>query len=423
MAHWETVGESKESNVKVVSHERVKDTNPDTYVERGKAFFDQKKYGAAEKEYLEAARLSKMKTEYIDELMKFYYATRRKDFEKKADKIYKAYRKYEFDYVPTVLFGFLAYAGLVQFLPGSLGMILPFFISGGYYTLKPQNQFKYAARGENWKFTKKAICAAILYLIMVVADLFLVLTDTPVSAVLFVIEENPVVKMLEMAVGVVSLVICLVYFNRLITDIQRLVLKKKTGIFYKLSRIVRVGGMFLAVCLALSFMTETVDDWKRQSEWDALSQKLAASDRYMDSYLEQQDNSGYWSEPYDQSESNYQTETESWYDPEPEYQYDPVPEYQDGPQPKYRYAPTEQPVISMEQISDDEIADGERYIRDFFGDSVSNLYYYGNTTLDGQDAVLFESVDDYGGASDFLFVAFEDGTVGKYYADETWEIY
>ena len=65
MAHWEKVSESNESgknsedNVKVVSHERVKDTNPDIYVERGKIFFEKKDYKAEEKEYLEAARLSR----------------------------------------------------------------------------------------------------------------------------------------------------------------------------------------------------------------------------------------------------------------------------------------------------------------------------------------------------------------------------
>ena len=196
MAHWEKVGESNgsgknsEDNVKVVSHERVKDTNPDIYVERGKIFFEKKDYKAAEKEYLEAARLSKMKTEYIDALMKFYYATRQKGYEKKADKIYKAYRKYEYDFVPMAVCGYLAYAGLAQGLLTALIMVSAFFIGGGYYTLKPHTQFVYSARGENGKLIGKGIFGALFYFAVVAGSLFMVYMNSGVNTLLTIIEEN-----------------------------------------------------------------------------------------------------------------------------------------------------------------------------------------------------------------------------------------
>lgn len=412
MPHWTKVGESNgsstsressENDVKVVSHERVKDTNPDTYIERGKVFFEKKDYKAAEKEYLEAARLSKMKTDYIEALMKFYYATRQKSYEKKADKIYKAYRKYEYEVEPLIVFGILAYGGLQQCLSACLAMIVPYFISGGYYTLQPHNQFVYAARGENGKLLRKGICAALLYLIMVVGCVFLVFADTPVSELVFDLEENAAIKLLELAVGVVSLIIGLIYFNRFITDVQKLILKKKVGLFYKLSQIVRIAGMIIAIGLTLSSLSETSYEWKKQREWDALSQKLSASDSYMDSYLERQpENENMDAESVRKAEYQDSPETIAWSD---------VSET------------VELPEISTETVQGEATVDAEIRIKEVLGYDSKNLNYYGDSVIQGQNAVLYEYVDDYGGAADFLVMVLEDGTVGKYYADGTWEVF
>lgn len=366
MAHWEKVSESNESgknsedNVKVVSHERVKDTNPDIYVERGKIFFEKNDYKAAEKEYLEAARLSQMKTEYIDELMKFYYATRQKGYEKKADKIYKAYRKYEYDFVSMAVCGCLAYAGLTQGLLFVLIMLFAFFIGGAYYTLKPHTQFVYAARGENGKLVGKGIFGALFFFVVVAGNMFMVYMDFGVNTLLTIIEENTAWKLLELISGIVSLVIALIYFNRYITDVQRLVLKKKTGLLYKLGKVVRIGVMIVAIGMALNCLSEFSYDWRKQREWDTLAQRSEEPDSVWD--------------------------------------------------------------FSVEEKTGEKTVDVGKRFEDVLGYDSSNLYYYGETTLEGQNAVLYEYVDDYGGAADYLVAVLEDGRVGKYYADGTWEI-
>ena len=58
----------------------------------------------------------------------------------------------------------------------------------------------------------------------------MVYMNSGVNTLLTIIEENTAWKLLELISGIVSLVIALIYFNRYITDVQRLVLKKKTGL-------------------------------------------------------------------------------------------------------------------------------------------------------------------------------------------------
>ena len=87
MANWSNVDVEHDKGVKVISHERVEDTNPKTFDERGNAFFQAGKYAEAEKEYIKAYQLSGESDEYYKKLISFYRAIHNP----KAEKMMKKY--------------------------------------------------------------------------------------------------------------------------------------------------------------------------------------------------------------------------------------------------------------------------------------------------------------------------------------------
>lgn len=88
MANWGNVKVGFGKDAKVTSHERVEDTDPETYCYRGLHFSGQGKYIEAEEEYLKAVKFSGNNDGYVKKLLSFYYATKRADFEQKANRLF-----------------------------------------------------------------------------------------------------------------------------------------------------------------------------------------------------------------------------------------------------------------------------------------------------------------------------------------------
>ena len=105
MANWTSVNEKHDDGVKVILHERVEDTNPEIYYERGEIQFNCGRFDEAEKEYIKAYRLSGNNDKYYKVLIKFYAAIKNP----KARKMLKTYiwTKWRFLiwYVAAILFG------------------------------------------------------------------------------------------------------------------------------------------------------------------------------------------------------------------------------------------------------------------------------------------------------------------------------
>jgi len=88
MANWGNVKIGFGKDAKVTSHERVEDTDPETYCYRGLHFSEQGKYIEAEKEYLKAVKFSGNNDSYVEKLLSFYYSTYREDFKQKANRLF-----------------------------------------------------------------------------------------------------------------------------------------------------------------------------------------------------------------------------------------------------------------------------------------------------------------------------------------------
>lgn len=105
MANWSSVDVEHDKGVKVISHERVEDTNPEIFHERGDVFFKAGKYAEAENEYIRAYQLSGKNDIYYKVLIKFYAAIR----SPKARKMLKKYvwTKWRFLiwFIIVILFG------------------------------------------------------------------------------------------------------------------------------------------------------------------------------------------------------------------------------------------------------------------------------------------------------------------------------
>jgi hypothetical protein len=72
MVNWSNVNVQDGEGVKVTSHEREEDRNPETYIARARAFILEKQYAAAEKECIKAYELSNKSESYYKILMDFY---------------------------------------------------------------------------------------------------------------------------------------------------------------------------------------------------------------------------------------------------------------------------------------------------------------------------------------------------------------
>lgn len=93
MANWTNATKGRQSNVKVTFHEKEEDATPDLYIKRGELFFENKQFAQAEAEYLKAVKFSGREYNYIVRLVNFYYATKEKSYERKADRLYNDYMK------------------------------------------------------------------------------------------------------------------------------------------------------------------------------------------------------------------------------------------------------------------------------------------------------------------------------------------
>lgn len=152
MANWGNVKIGK--NIKVISHERVEDTEPEIYCQRGEHFFKQGKFLEAETEYLKAVKFSGKDDHYIGKLLVFYYSTKRKDFEKKADKIYPDWwwRQGENKFVAYGMIAFIcffiSYAGCVEHFLSLLLACIPLLYGASYWLINNKKIFMNGARGK-----------------------------------------------------------------------------------------------------------------------------------------------------------------------------------------------------------------------------------------------------------------------------------
>lgn len=357
MANWTNVNVNKDENekVRVVSHERIEDTNPDTYLERGKYFLGKGKYADAEREYLKAVKFSGKDRQYVYSLMRFYYANNRKEYGKKADRLYKDYHKNERYIIWCIICIAMAYAGLSGNSMVVLINYVPYLLSGFVYFSIPKVKFKHIARGKSGNYILKVIFSGFLFLVMEVTLLMFIYNGGEFLNKIFEIQENGIVLYGGLMFGAVALVSGIVTFNKIISEFQKNV--KKKGLIYKGSKVVRVIAMVGCIFWA-TYLIEEIDFGKVKEYNEPKHNKVV---------YEQNTH-------YDNQDIDY---------------------------------------LSLSEWEQKE------KIASYVGCNVDNLIFYINGKIGEKDVAMYEYVDDYGGASDYMIVLFKDGTIWGYYPDGT----
>ncbi len=186
MAKWSM----NEENVRVISREKEEDTSPDGFVLRGWANFKARKYVEAEKEFLTAVKYAKAENKYTymetstKELLKFYYATKNRAFEAKADKMvwawykqydFKRYLRYKF-LGPVVMIGCWLFALLLLFallypsmLPIIVGCVVwVYCMVRSFRFMKPKVILREEAKGKDSNVTEmKGVAYYLLYFVYI----------------------------------------------------------------------------------------------------------------------------------------------------------------------------------------------------------------------------------------------------------------
>ena len=260
MANWGNTKISKDDGVKIVSHERVLDTNPETYRERGRICLAQGEYKEAEKAYLLAMRWAGQNDDDLEKLFTVYYRSRDKTMEAKANNLFDAWwwrkdiNKVVFYAVfcgMTILLGLTGMTG--QLLAGLLYLAAIWLVFARMINQK--KLFAFGARlGDN------IIGGSFVYAIWIVIKMvalgiaFALVSNSSIGVAcgnaLETLESLPFVRLAEKLIGAVCGIVFLYSFHKGISVLQSMVSRWETEFFRKLFGFVllvaRIAGTIVA---------------------------------------------------------------------------------------------------------------------------------------------------------------------------------
>lgn len=266
MSKWTNTKTIDNSNVKVVGVERgILDTNPDLYCDRGQAFFKQKNYTAAEQEYLRAVKFSGKDLKYVKKLLYFYYATCNKNYEKKADLIYKQwYSKNALSIQFGKIYELLAigYCGILGILIDTLIMfVIPFL--GLILMSRPRISFIHSARKKIGIYTFKSIVTAFIGIVIVAMYMMTIYGSGTIMG-FNLPSEYFAIRCLSIFIGVVSGIIGLVRLNKFVSNLEK---KSKKEFVKNLLKKVRVFGIIILIIVAVALLINSLEETKMLFKW------------------------------------------------------------------------------------------------------------------------------------------------------------
>ena len=258
MANWSQV---KVENVKVISHERVEDTDPNTYIARGKWFKERGQWKEAEQEYSKAVRFSNFDWTYVYQLIYFYYETNDKAYEKKGNVLYKKWhevrsksgRYFSLCYTSLIIAAICIISSLIYVilgLIGTCGMI--------YYSNRRINMM-YAARGKNSQYIGRCVLSAIWMLIFAVATSLFMFEGEGVLTQVVAFESGDIIFYSSKIVGFVALLVGIVSFWKWITNMQKEA-KRKDGLWVKILAVAKVMGALLILVVGAGFSYQAIEE-------------------------------------------------------------------------------------------------------------------------------------------------------------------